>query len=220
MCTSDRHHASARASAEPWARGFFARMLAGMLETGEFEEAVRSHWSGEFIVRAPGTAAWLRDLALGPAARDAGYAMESPHLGFRSQWLVGTQGRPGAIHIQAPAEGSAGAALSRLNREPHQHDSGRIALITRGRAIFHARRQAADGQPVIVDCPVVEGDLLFWPAWTPHTFDACEGFCLVSAMALYVSPAEDGFVFPLGEAGPHPDELPRMRYEQWLEAAR
>jgi hypothetical protein len=61
----------------------------------------------------------------------------------------------------------------------------------------------------VVDCPVEAGDMVFWPPWTPHTFNARRGFSLVSAMASYVSPAEDGFVFPVHD---DLDALPRVTY--------
>jgi hypothetical protein len=51
----------------------------------------------------------------------------------------------------------------------------------------------------MLDCTVEAGDIVFWPAWTPHTFDARDGFSLITAMAQYVSPAADGFVFPVDE---------------------
>lgn len=183
---------------DAWASRFFQAILSQRLDVDEFEQAVQGYWqSGNFIVRAPRTAAWLRDVASTAEQRDAGYAHESPHLGFRSQWLIGVPGQPGAIHIQAPREQHPEARFPDLNRPPHQHDSARVALITRGRAVFHVLRMVPGGRPVVLDCPVETGDVIFWPAWTPHTFNAKEGFWLVSAMARYVSPAEDGFVFPL-----------------------
>ncbi len=212
------HTESAQAADERWADGFFSRMLAQQLSCAEFEAAVERHWqSGGFVRRAPATAARLREAAL-EAAVDAGYASDAAHLGFRSQWLVGVPGRPGAIHIQAPPERSPGRGLRELNRRPHQHDSGRIALVTHGRATFHVVRTLPDGRQVILDCPVGEGDLVFWPAWTAHTFDAMEGFWLVSAMASYVSPAHDGFVFPVTGPAPDPDALPRLDYQAFRSA--
>lgn len=207
------------ADSDAWASHLFDRMLDQSLSIEEFEDAVASHWrQARFMRRAPQTAARLRAAALGVGS-DAGYASDAPELGFRSQWLVGVPGRPGAIHIQAPPERVPGAALMRLNRQPHQHDSGRIALVTHGRAVFHVQRELPGGGRVIVDCPVTVGDLVFWPAWTPHTFDACEGFWLVSAMADYVSPAADGFVMPIPETQAHPDVLPRMSYQEFVAAA-
>lgn len=183
---------------DEWASQFFQAMLSQRLNVDEFEQVVEEYWqSGHFILRVPRTAAWLRDVADSAGPRDAGYAHESPHLGFRSQWLIGVPGQPGAIHIQAPSEQHPQAQFPDLNRPPHQHDSARIAVITHGRAVFHVLRTDPGGRSVVLDCPVETGDMIFWPAWTPHTFNAKEGFWLVSAMARYVSPAEDGFVFPL-----------------------
>lgn len=201
---------------DAWADDFFSRMLAQQLSCTEFEAEVRRHWeSGRFVSRAPATAQRLRELALQALEQDAGYASDAVHLGFRSQWLVGVAGRPGAIHIQAPPERVLSRRLRDLNRRPHQHDSGRIALVTHGRATFHVARTLPDGSKVILDCPVSVGDLIFWPAWTSHTFDAMEGFWLVSAMAEYVSPAHDGFVFPVADSEPEPDALSRLGYREF-----
>jgi hypothetical protein len=185
---------------DPWAQPFFAALLDGKLAEEDFEEAVSSRWQdGAFIGHAPETAAWLYRRSMNRPSDDGGYAAEAPELGFRSQWLAGTLGRPGAIHIQAPAEASVSGELAGLNRPLHQHDSGRIAIITSGEAVFHVLTPWA-GDGMVLDCPMSTGDLVFWPAWTPHTFNAGAGFSLVSAMARYVSPAEDGFVFPVDEA--------------------
>ena len=149
------------------------------------------------------------ELATRQNRTDAGYAHDAPNLGFRSQWLIGVPGQPGAIHILAPQEQSPRAEFPDLNRPPHRHDSGRIAVVTRGAAVFHAVRTLPGGGTVVLDCPVEAGDVILWPAWTPHTFNAKQGFWLVSAMASYVSPDEDGFVFPLEEAL---DGVPRNPY--------
>ncbi|MGE0667643.1 MAG: hypothetical protein AB7O49_13885 [Sphingomonadales bacterium] len=195
---------------DEWASRFFQALLDQRLTADEFERAVRGCWeSGAFILRAPQTAAWLLELAISADGTDAGYAHDAPNLGFRSQWLIGVHGQPGAIHIQAPREHSPLAEFPDLNRPPHRHDSGRIAVVTRGRAVFHAVRELPGGRTVVLDCPVETGDVILWPAWTPHTFNAKQGFWLVSAMASYVSPDEDGFVFPLEEAL---DGVPRSAY--------
>ncbi len=195
---------------DQWASRFFEALLDQRLTVEEFEQAVHECWeSGDFILRAPRTADWLRELATSGSQQDAGYAHDAPNLGFRSQWLIGVPGQPGAIHILAPEEHSPRADFPDLNRPPHRHDSGRIAVVTRGAAVFHAVRPAPDGGTVVLDCPVETGDVILWPAWTPHTFNAMRGFWLVSAMASYVSPAEDGFVFPLEQAL---DGVPRSPY--------
>lgn len=197
-----------------WARDFFSRMLDGRLDAGQFEAAVAARWQGgHFIGHAPGCARWLRALALQQSI-DAGYG-SGTGLGFRSQWLIGEPGRPGVIHIQAPPERLHSPRLQDKNRVPHMHDSGRVSVITQGRAVLHVLRRDGDGRSSTLDCPVQEGDLIFWPAWTPHTFDALDGFWLISAMAAYVAPAADGFVVPLDDAG-QLDALPRRTYAQHL----
>jgi len=200
---SDPLHTATTKTASPgtideWAMAFFRAMLAEQLSVEEFEAAVNARWRDmAFIVRAPETAAWLKRHAIAGAGwSDAGYAHDAPQLGFRSNFLVGTQGLPGAVYIEAPPESAAPVGLLSLNRPLHQHDSGRIAVITSGAAVFHVLAGEGEGA-VMLDCPVEAGDIIFWPAWTPHTFDALEGFSLVSAMAAYVSPAADGFLFPV-----------------------
>lgn len=194
-----------------WSSAFFRSILERELDTAGFEAVVASRWrSGDFIGHAPATAVWLKRLAARPTA-DAGYACDAPHLGFRSRWLCGAPGQPGAIHIEAPGEQTPRDGLNRLNRPPHQHDSGRIALVTSGNAIFHVRRDDTPGRPTMLDCPVSTGDMICWPAWTPHTFDARQGFSLVSAMASYVAPGEDGFVYPVES---DVERFPRRPYDR------
>lgn len=190
--------------ADAWAGPLFHQMLEGRLTPEAFEQQVQTCWAGPSIVfQAPETARRLRTLGLQPGRPAAGYASDAPHLDFRSHWLAGTPGRPGAIHIQSPPEAQPGKGLTHLNRPVHQHDSARMALITRGQATFHVQRSGNDGCSSLQAIPVQEGDLLVWPAWTAHTFDAGQGFWLVTAMARYVSPAADGFLFPV-DADPMP----------------
>lgn len=189
--------------ADAWAGPLFEQLRLGHLSSEAFESRVMSAWRQSTMVwRAPQTASHLRALALQATPVDAGYAHDAPHLGFVSRWLAGTPGRPGAVHIQSPPETRSGATLFDLNRPPHQHDSARMALITHGEAVFHVRHTDQSGRSTMRAIPVSQGDLLMWPAWTPHTFDAKQGFWLVTAMACYVSPAEDGFMLPV-----RPEEL-------------
>lgn len=207
-------NSNARSADDEWASAFFEAMLSHELAVEQFEAAVLKHWQARnFIIRAPLVAGWLHGLATGGAWTDAGYAHAAPELGFRSNYLVGVPGRPGAVYIQAPPEATGCVGLHSLNRPLHQHDSGRIAVITSGAAIFHVLT-GTGGDGVMLDCPVEAGDIVFWPAWTPHTFDARDGFSLITAMASYVSPAADGFVFPVDETlidrprRPYPDYRP------------
>ena len=172
-------------------------MLLGRVSSADFEARVQDHWrAARFRCRAPRAVKRMVELALERTRVDGQYGIDLPHLKFTSYWLAGEHGKPGAIWINAPPEvAPAPRNISALNRPVHEHDSGRMALITRGRALFHVVVELPSGEMAMVDCPVEAGDLLLWPAWTPHTFDACAGFSLVSAMAEYVSPADDGFSF-------------------------
>lgn len=192
-----------RPDADAWAGPLFEQLHQGHLSPQAFESQVMSAWQQSTIVwRAPQTACHLRDLARQAAPVDAGYAHDAPQLGFVSRWLAGTPGRPGAVHIQSPPETRSDATLFELNRPPHQHDSARMAVITQGEAVFHVWHTSPEGRTTMRAIPVSEGDLIVWPAWTPHTFDARAGFWLVTAMACYVSPAADGFMLPV-----RPDDL-------------
>jgi hypothetical protein len=183
---------------ESWARQFLNALLCGQLTVAQFESAVAANWDeGPSLIAAPRTASWIAQLV-----RDAGevpgrYGEDLPHLGFASQWLIGTPGLPGAIHIIAPRETHPSPRHpDALNRQPHEHDSGRLALITGGHAQFLFRARM-NGELRWQHVAVSRGDLLFWPAGVAHTFDAMEGFSLLSGMASYVSPAADGFSFPV-----------------------
>ncbi|HET6787878.1 MAG TPA: hypothetical protein VFH49_07955 [Aquabacterium sp.] len=190
--------------ADVWAGPLFDQLLNGLLTSEAFEQQVQASWAGPSIVfRAPDTAARLRALGLQPGRPSAGYASDAPHLDFRSHWLAGLPGRPGAIHIQSPPEAHPGKGWAHLNRPLHQHDSARMALITRGQATFLVQRPGKNGHAHLQALPVQEGDLLVWPAWTAHTFDAGQGFWLVTAMARYVSPTAEGFLFP-ADVDPRP----------------
>jgi hypothetical protein len=204
-----------------WALNFFDTMMEKRLSVDAFEDAIFSFLSTkQFVFKAPETAQKILALidALG-AEHEAGYGSSGTPTGaapFRSHWLVGQIGIPGAVHIGAPPEQSHRPKLAELNRPMHRHDSGRIGLITTGKAVFHFMAVNSRSQIVVVDCPVGPGDLIFWPAWTPHTFDACNGFSLLSAMASYVSPREDGFVYPLDAATLTPDSMLRVPIDQYL----
>lgn len=195
-----------------WAMDFFTSMLDERLSVEEFEAAISSRWQLQnFIVPAPRTAAWLHEVATQGTWSEAGYAHAAPELGFRSHFMLGVPGRPGAIYIEAPAETNACLGLQSLNRPLHQHDSGRIGVITSGSAIFHVLVEV-EGDATMLDCVVEPGDVVFWPSWTPHTFNARDGFSLINAMANYVSPAADGFAFPVnGDIS----ERPRRAYADY-----
>lgn len=186
------------ADADAWAEPLFEQLLQGNLAPSAFEAKVSALWQQAAIVYcAPRTAARLCALAMQSGQADGGYASDAPHLGFVSQWLAGTPGQPGAVHIQSPPEQYPDAGLARLNRPLHQHDSARIALITRGEAVFHVKRPTRQGHGVMAAYPVREGDLIVWPAWTAHTFHAGKGFWLVTAMEKFVSPGAEGFMLPI-----------------------
>lgn len=194
----------ANSDADAWAASFVADMLDGALSSGDFERAVAAFMArGRAKLSAPLTAqAAMRRIERARKV-DGHYAADRPELNFRSQWLVGSHGAPGAIYIDAPAESSpAPRAPDRLNRPLHLHDSGRMALILHGSATFLAGAPGDGEARGLARTEVGPGDLLFWPAWTAHSFDAHEGFGLLSGMAAYVSPEEDGFSLPLnsGEA--------------------
>ena len=202
--------------ADAWATAFFERMLARRLVGSDFETVAQQRWdAGRFIARAPKCASWLKALALNQHV-DAGYG-STLKADFRSSWLVGTPGWPGAIHIQAPPELQDSALLTHKNRPPHQHDGARISLITEGEATLFVQRDDRFGVSRRLECPVKSGDLIFWPAWTTHTFDAGRGFSLISAMSNYVSPAADGFALQPPAVSPALDALKPLSYAQHLE---
>lgn len=148
-------------------RDFFERLLAHLLSPQQFEDCVAHAWAlGGPRVRAPSSASWLHRLAAESATGEAGYGQDADGL-FSSRWLAGRPKHPGAIHIQAAPEQRIRSGLDGLNRTLHRHDSGRIGLLTSGRATFHV---VVEGR--LQSWPVSAGDLIAWPAWTDHTFDA------------------------------------------------
>ncbi len=191
-----------------WATTFFQSLLDESLTPDEFEDAVHKHWNArQVVVAAPRTTDWLSGIirALSREA-EVGYAVADPDLKFQSHWLVGKTDKPGAIHIRAPAEKTSSPLLSELNRPMHMHDTGRLNLITSGEAIFYFQQRDKRGRKVVVKCPVGVGDLIFWPSWTPHTFNALNGFSVLSSMPLYVSPEEDGYTVRLPDDPRNMDE--------------
>lgn len=182
-------------SIDRWAYAFFQDLLDEKLSAEEFERVVSEHWNaGDFIVSAPRTAEYFYDLALTFDKKSrVAYSSNDPNLNFRSHWLVGKPDRPGAVYINAPAEKKQQPRLSEMNRPVHMHDTGRINLITSGNAVFLFQAVNDQEQRVVVSCPVSTGDIVFWPGGTPHTFNARDGFSVLSSMPVYVSPEQDGY---------------------------
>lgn len=109
---------------------------------------------------------------------------------FKSHHLYGEEGTSGAIHIQAPPEEKRSPLLADKNRAPHAHGSGRISIITMGKAIFYIHRNI-NGCDYVIEAPVYKNDVIFCPSGCAHTFDAgTMGFSLVSAMAAYHPPQQ------------------------------
>jgi len=164
-------------------------LLAERLDHETFESVVAEYWaSGRFIRVTPdGTAARMRE-----------WVAESPASG---QYLFGEPGQPGAVHLAGP------------RKDPHAHETGRIAVVTRGRAVFHVHRRIG-GRDFVVEAPVSEGDAIFWPPWQAHVFVSAEsGFALFCAMGQYASPEDERF-----HGLPELEQLPRIAYSSVLEA--
>jgi len=185
--------------ADDWVVPFIDAMLGGILSTADFEHVVDGFvTSGSIKLSAPAAAAETLRYMEEARRIDGRYGVDRPELNFRSLWLVGEHGRPGAIYIDAPAERlPAPRSPVELNRPLHLHDSGRMALILHGSATFIMGEPGNRDTCALARIPVSTGDLLFWPAWTAHSFDAQDGFGLLSGMAAYVSPEEDGFSLPI-----------------------
>jgi len=186
--------------ADDWVVPFIGAMLDGSLSIADFEHAVNGFVTNGCSKLSAPTAAEETLRYIEEARRvDGRYGVDCPELNFRSLWLVGEHGCPGAIYIDAPAERiCAPRSPAQLNRPLHLHDSGRMALILHGTATFIMGEPGSRDAGALVRIPVTTGDLLFWPAWTAHSFDAQDGFGLLSGMAAYVSPEEDGFSLPIG----------------------
>lgn len=190
------------ADAEAWTLSFITDLLDGTLTINAFDQAVSRFLARDCAKISAPMAAAETMLRIERTRRvDGHYGDDCPELNFRSLWLVGSYGKPGAIYIDAPAENSPGPrSPDRLNRPLHLHDSGRMALILHGKATFLAGRSGEGDARNLVRIEVGPGDLLFWPAGTAHSFDAQEGFGLLSGMGAYISPDQDGFSLPLKSA--------------------
>ena len=190
--------------AEAEALAFVMRLLMGDMTRADCERNIEHRWDNDaFLLHSPGLAAGFDRLVhtLG-RERKSSYGADVPEVAFKSKWLVAKNGAPGAIYIDAPAEDQVLATKSAgMNREMHCHDSVRAALIIRGEPIFHLipRNEGRDSKRFVI--PLKAGDLIFWPKDTPHTFNAMSGFCLLSIMASYVGPDQDGFSYPWSNAG-------------------
>jgi len=181
---------------------FWEALLAGSLATHEFEDMVGRHWQERrFLRRCPAAVEQVEEIMR--ARHDlesAGYGHDIGDMRFESLLLTRSIGGPSAIHVRAPAERHPDGPLRTRNREPHVHDSGRIALITADSATFFIEHPGRRGEAVL-RVAVARGDMLFWPAGLAHTFDAGKGFSLVSAMARHVPPASTEFALPASALG-------------------
>lgn len=174
------------------------RLLADELDSSEFEKIVALYWeSGGFVRRGTAPEELAERLrAWAERSPESCYGGDDLRVAFESQALFGSTSRPAAIHIVAPGEMRRSERLADKNRAPHVHESGRIAIITRGRAVFFAHRRL-DGEDVMIEAPVREGDVIFWPAGTIHTFDAGDqGFSLFCALGTHLSPEDARFAAP------------------------
>jgi hypothetical protein len=143
---------------------------------------------------------------------DSAYGADRNEVKFSCQRLFGEIGRPGAFHVAGPGEARRSDRLAEKNRAPHAHESGRIAIITGGRGTFYVHRRV-DDRDVVVEAAVREDDVIFWPKWTAHTFDAgTTGLSLLSAMGRYLSPDTEHFLATPPGGLPDLDELPRVPY--------
>lgn len=195
-------------------------LFAQRLDSEAFESVVDEYWkSGRFVRRGPeGTAARLRRWA--KDSPGSSYGRDDARVPFTCHCLFGEPGRPGAFHVAGPGEAEPSSRLADKNRAPHAHETARIAIITGGRATFFVHR-VVDGRDVVIEAPVAEGDVIFWPRWATHTFDAGEaGFSLFSGMGAFLSPDTEHFIAEPPEGQPDLDELPRVAYEHLNVAAR
>ncbi|MDO9600054.1 MAG: hypothetical protein Q7J47_20245 [Azoarcus sp.] len=198
--------------------GFWGALLTGTVESTEFEDMVGRHWRGGRFLRQCMDAVDMAEEILHTQSdlSPAGYGHDIGDTRFESLLLSGSIGRPSAIHVRAPAERHAEGPLKTRNREPHVHDSGRIALITAEHATFFIEHPRRRGQAVL-RVAVVRGDMLFWPAGLAHTFDAGNGFSLVSAMARHVPPASKEFALPAVSLGLDLDTCTSCDYAYYVD---
>lgn len=209
---------SATSDTDQWAYEFFQDLLLEKLTHDTFEQVVAESWKAdEIILHAPKTADYLVNIVESKRKQyQLKYPSKDPSLDFKSHWLVGKPGKPGAIYINAPAEKESNPKPSVLNRPMHIHDTGRINLITKGKAIFLFKAgNSEDEKSKIVFCPVAEGDIVIWPAWTPHTFNALNGFSVLTSMPSYVSPEEDGYTIEYPERINLLDSLPVVSLSEY-----
>lgn len=197
--------------------GFWGALLTGTVESIEFEDMVGRHWrDGRFRRQCMAAVDMAEEiLRTHSDLAPAGYGHDIGDMRFESFLLTGSVGRPSAIHVRAPAERHAEGPLKTRNREPHVHDSGRIALITAEHATFFIEHPDRRGQTVL-RVAVARGDMLFWPAGLGHTFDAGNGFSLVSAMARHVPPASKEFALPAACLGLDLDTCTSCDYADYV----
>lgn len=75
--------------------------------------------------------------------------------------------------------------------------------------------RVVDDRDAVVEAPAREGDILFWPPWALHTFNALDhGFALFSAMGTYLSPETEHFIAEPPAGMLDLDTLPRVAYSE------
>jgi hypothetical protein len=178
----------------------FSRILGRFISTDEFEEEVMKRWNNNsFLSHATMVAESINQIVQYlDKSHESSYGADVEGADFSSKWLISDQNKPGAIYINAPAEQKATEQdVVGFNRDMHIHDSARGALILKGNPIFHFRKTDYNGHVTQYMVPLIPGDLILWPKDTPHTFNAMDGFSLLSIISKYISPDEDGFSYPI-----------------------
>lgn len=181
-------------------QAFISRVLGRLISKEEFEEEVNVKWSkNEFLSHAPVYIQTINHLIKYLDYRhNSTYGADVKNAEFYSKWLTAEDNIPGAIYIDAPPEKIAlEESTNQFNREIHTHDSARAALITKGNPIFHFRKYDQENNMTQYMLALKPGDFIVWPKNIPHTFNAMDGFSLLSIMESYIVPDDDGFSYPV-----------------------
>lgn len=188
-----------KSSDQIFLNSFILKLFGKLFKENEFEDIVKILWKeNKFLIHSKELAESIELMVSNLDDKyTSTYGSDTPNIDFYSKWLINELTLPGAIYVDAPKESIIDKdLLTNLNRNIHCHDSPRAAFIIKGNPIFHFRKEQ-DGNISQYLLELKPGDFICWPKNIHHTFNAMEGFSLLSIIGSYLEPDSDGYSYPI-----------------------